>query len=230
MTTNIPQATGGATYEGQLAERVGELLPDLNAGERLELLGAMDPDDMSTSLAFIAAMYPQVFDFAIVRDRALAQRLTTRLAEAEDEGLDDEEPFCSTCGSPVGIFRGHGPAWHHFRGEGTAASPVELYDADHEPEVAWRPGRCPVSYVYIRSEPQLWTVGFYAPDGKWHPESDHGSSEEAAERVVLLNGGLVEDTKRLGRIRVVLARFDWENDDRQLALEAIERIVDGGQA
>jgi len=23
-------------------------------------------------------------------------------------------------------------------------------------------------YVYIRSEPSLWTVGFYAPDGKWH--------------------------------------------------------------
>ena len=45
METTIPQ---GTTYEGQLAERVGELLPDLNASERLELLGAMDPDDMST--------------------------------------------------------------------------------------------------------------------------------------------------------------------------------------
>lgn len=128
-----------ATYEGQLAERVGELLPDLNADERLELLAAMDPDEMSTTLAWIATMYPNLFDYAIVRDRELAKRLTTRLAEAEDEGLDDQEPFCSMCGSPVGIFRGHGPAWHHFRGEGTAASPVELYDADHEPEVAWRP-------------------------------------------------------------------------------------------
>jgi hypothetical protein len=132
MNTTIPQ---GATHEGQLAERVGELLPDLNAGERLELLGAMDPDDMSTSLAWIAAMYPQVFDFALVRDRELVKRLTTRLAEAED---DDEEPYCSTCGSPVGIFRGHGPAWWHFRGEGTAASPVELFSADHAPEIAWR--------------------------------------------------------------------------------------------
>lgn len=26
-------------------------------------------------------------------------------------------------------------------------------------------------FVYIRSEPQLWTVGFYDPAGKWHPES-----------------------------------------------------------
>jgi hypothetical protein len=38
------------------------------------------------------------------------------------------------------------------------------------------------------------------------------------------------DTQRLDRIRVVLAKFDWEHDDRQFALEAIERIVDGGQA
>lgn len=126
-----------ATYEGQLAERVSELLPDLGAGERLELLGAMDPEDMSTSLAWIAAMYPQVFDFAIVRDRALAGRLTTRLADDQDED-DEDEPFCRTCGAAVGIFLGHGDGWHHFRGEGTADSPVELFDAGHAPEVAWR--------------------------------------------------------------------------------------------
>lgn len=39
-----------------------------------------------------------------------------------------------------------------------------------------------------------------------------------------------EDTRRLDRVRVVLAKFDRESDDRQYALEAIERIVDGGQA
>ncbi len=26
-------------------------------------------------------------------------------------------------------------------------------------------------YVYIKSKPQLWTVGFYAPNGEWIPES-----------------------------------------------------------
>jgi hypothetical protein len=39
-----------ATYEAQLADRVDGLLPDLSADERLELLGVMDPNDMSTSL------------------------------------------------------------------------------------------------------------------------------------------------------------------------------------
>ncbi len=44
-------------------------------------------------------------------------------------------------------------------------------------------------YVYIRSEPGLYTVGFYSPDGKWHAESDFASTEEAARRVAWLNGG-----------------------------------------
>jgi hypothetical protein len=52
---------------------------------------------------------------------------------------DDDEPYCCTCGSPVGIFHGYGDGWHHWRGKGRAESPVELYDAGHAPEVAWRP-------------------------------------------------------------------------------------------
>ncbi len=49
-------------------------------------------------------------------------------------------------------------------------------------------------YVYIESEHNqygnsLKTVGFYSPDGKWHPESDHETNESAAERVHYLNGG-----------------------------------------
>ena len=42
-------------------------------------------------------------------------------------------------------------------------------------------------------------------------------------------GDVSEDTRRLGAIRGVLNRFDWEHDDRQYALETIERIADGGQ-
>lgn len=48
-------------------------------------------------------------------------------------------------------------------------------------------------YVYISFELGLFTVGFYGPDGKWHPESDHTSRKEAAERVHYLNGGKGED-------------------------------------
>lgn len=35
----------------------------------------------------------------------------------------------------------------------------------------------------------LFTVGYYAPDGTWTAESDHGTADEAAARVHYLNGG-----------------------------------------
>jgi len=44
-------------------------------------------------------------------------------------------------------------------------------------------------YVYKQTEPGLWTVGFFDPAGQWHAESDHSTSEAAAERVRYLNGG-----------------------------------------
>lgn len=44
-----------------------------------------------------------------------------------------------------------------------------------------------MSYVIIRSEPQLWTVGSFYGGGKWDPASDHGSPEEAAEACRDLN-------------------------------------------
>ena len=52
-------------------------------------------------------------------------------------------------------------------------------------------------YVYIISEHNaegnLYTVGFYSPDGKWHPDSDWSDRKEAADRVIVLNGGKVDD-------------------------------------
>lgn len=45
------------------------------------------------------------------------------------------------------------------------------------------------NWVYIQSEPGLYTVGFYKPDGKFEAESDHATKEKAAARVHYLNGG-----------------------------------------
>ena len=107
----------------------------MDTAQRLELLGVMDPDDMRSSLAWLISHAPQMFDFALVRDRAMVERLEARL----DEDQDDEEPYCLTCGATVGIFHGRGDAWLHYTGEGTVANPVELFDAGHEPVIAWRP-------------------------------------------------------------------------------------------
>jgi hypothetical protein len=54
-------------------------------------------------------------------------------------------------------------------------------------------------WVYMQTERHefggLWTVGFYKPDGTFVPESDHDSSEKAAQRVHYLNGGRDDEKK-----------------------------------
>lgn len=45
-------------------------------------------------------------------------------------------------------------------------------------------------WVYLMSEPGLWTVGYYDPEGKWHTDNDYSDKNEAAERVHYLNGGI----------------------------------------
>jgi hypothetical protein len=53
-------------------------------------------------------------------------------------------------------------------------------------------------YIYILSERfidldqqqrELWTVGFYKPDGSFEAESDHSEKGAAADRCAWLNGG-----------------------------------------
>lgn len=46
-----------------------------------------------------------------------------------------------------------------------------------------------ITWVYLMSEPGLFTVGYYDPSGKWHSDSDHDTREAAAARVNYLNGG-----------------------------------------
>jgi hypothetical protein len=43
-------------------------------------------------------------------------------------------------------------------------------------------------YVYVKAESTCYTVGFYDPTGKFVPESDHKTPDDAADRVAWLNG------------------------------------------
>lgn len=59
-------------------------------------------------------------------------------------------------------------------------------------------------YVYIKSEPGLWTVGFFNPEtSEWVSESDHGTSRDAARRVSFLNGGVFYEPETSPRDRVI---------------------------
>jgi hypothetical protein len=137
MEIVIMKVQPAATYDDQLAGRAAELLPGVDADLRLELLDLMDGDDARSCLAWLISAHPEIFDHSLVRDRNLVDRLFSRLDDrlAAD---DEPEPCCAVCGASVGIFIGRGDAWLHYTGEGTAASPVQLFDAGHEPVIAWR--------------------------------------------------------------------------------------------
>jgi hypothetical protein len=61
---------------------------------------------------------------------AIAERLDSDAADDDDDDLP-ETFLCATCGATIAIFIGHGDGWHHYTGNGTAAHPTVLYDADH---------------------------------------------------------------------------------------------------
>lgn len=44
-------------------------------------------------------------------------------------------------------------------------------------------------WLYRRTAPAAWQVGFFDPVGDWHADSVHTSPDAAAERAHWLNGG-----------------------------------------
>lgn len=91
-------------------------------------------------------------------------------------------------------------------------------------------------FVYLRSEPGLWTVGFYAPGGEWHSESDHPTAREASERAAWLNGSGASQCNTREIVRASSAFHAWFREYVGPArytellpytreLEAFERVV-----
>ncbi len=85
------------------------------------------------------------------------------------------------------------------------------------------------NYVYVRSEPGLWTVGYYKPDGKWDAESDHDSPDKAAERAALLNGSVMLQLSELRAQRTAnqaeLARLRDANAVLTKALTSATEVI-----
>ena len=42
--------------------------------------------------------------------------------------------------------------------------------------------------VVLKTEPGLWTVGHYGPQGDWNPLKDYGDLDEAMTACAKLNG------------------------------------------
>jgi hypothetical protein len=122
-----------------VAAAAGTPAPDPAHEDRVDMVDVMTDTERAQLLAYIAGYAPGVFD-AVVADRseAFADELWDRIdARDAEEFANLPDAYCTACGGGVARFYGHeGP--RHFRGDGTAGSPVELVDAGHEPVVAWR--------------------------------------------------------------------------------------------
>ena len=94
-------------------------------------------------------IFAAVMDYGQFSDD-LAADPTGLAPEPEPEGdfgdldcADDPAPVCARCGSEIGIFLKFGLEWRHYRG-GEVLGQAEIFDAGHEPELAWRlPGPAP---------------------------------------------------------------------------------------
>lgn len=78
-----------------------------------------------------------------------------------------------------------------------------------------------LSWGYIKSEPGLWTVGYYDPSGNWQSDSDHDSPHGAAERVAYLNGNMSEGYPGIAH------DFETCKRQNQQLVAALEEIAKG---
>lgn len=117
---------------------VTEIIPQLRRGadaearKRLSRLAALDSDRMATALTWLAGFSPSVFDATLDATEPCTDDDTPDPAE-------HPEPFCMVCDADVGIFLRFGLDWRHYRGDGTTAGLIELFDPGHAPIIAWRP-------------------------------------------------------------------------------------------
>ena len=62
--------------------------------------------------------------------------------------------------------------------------------------------------IVSRMVGNLWAVGHYDPNGKFIPESDHESAEEAAKQCHYLNGGVEAEATAVTVERTPEAKLD----------------------
>jgi hypothetical protein len=129
--------------KGDLIEAVSSILSDRDRAtlERAAELGALHTADQVRGWAGAASYDVASTLSAYAEALGAAQALIGDLIALVRRLGKDEAHTCATCGAWVGIFTGHGGGWHHYRGEGTAESPVGIYDAGHQ-ATPRRPGGC----------------------------------------------------------------------------------------
>jgi hypothetical protein len=124
-----------------LTQRAQDAQP-IEPRERLERLTGFTASQLAAGMTWLAGYDPRTFD-------AVLDAVEPGTGQ-DGDGSDDPEPFCATCGIPIGIFLRLGLDWRHYRqavatadgqhdhGDATASGGFEVFDPGHEPVVTWR--------------------------------------------------------------------------------------------
>ena len=79
-------------------------------------------------------------------------------------------------------------------------------------------------WVYLKSEPNLWTVGYYNSENEWIADSDWEYKEDAAKRVHRLNGGISDDIiQTLKNFKPM--SYDVDDEERIKFVETLMEII-----
>jgi len=104
---------------------------DSQAEERLRGLTRQQLADRLTWLSWWApGTFNVVMDYMEFTDNLAAD------GELDRDDADDPAPYCTVCGSEVGIFIRYSMDWTHYRT--TSQAGIELFDPGHAPQIGWR--------------------------------------------------------------------------------------------
>ena len=105
-------------------------LTDWHHRDRIARIGALIPEDATAGLIWLALNFPATCD-------AMLDKIEWDDIDDPDPGREPE-PYCALCGADIGIFLRYGPDWRHYRGDGSTAGQIELFEPGHAPVIAWR--------------------------------------------------------------------------------------------
>ena len=114
---------------------------------RMDRLGALGPERLYLSLAFLADYRPRVFDAAL--------DATEPCAGGEPDPSREPETFCTLCGADAGIFWLLGEEWRHYRPGTRSGEKPEVYDPGHTPVIGWRTGGSKVPAIAVVPVPAI---------------------------------------------------------------------------
>lgn len=125
-----PSPTEGPIM-GSIIPEDARVALEVELRDRLDRLESLTQEQRSEMLSRLAVYDSGTFD-------ALLDEIANADGEVDPGDQRKAEAYCLLCGDVLAVFAECGAGWQHLRGDLNSGGPGEVYQADHEPFVAWR--------------------------------------------------------------------------------------------